>query len=609
MPPSRINAPAGAKRQLKILLGTALIMAVLLGLMGGEVDAFVNIRGTVETAMAELFQGPVELGEVGLSGLNKIVVHELTVKDPLDNSAVILTVDELVMRYSLLELVIHLSNAEKAVNEIVLCRPRLWVRAEEGNQWNISRLFRTRNNPNGSDVDLTLKVESGEAVLAGTNLGIGDIAVGLDGVLKVKGPKLVLERASFRVFDSEFAASGTLDAGALDLVLKGSRLDLGRITACFPQTQDILVRGRAEMEVRASGALAAPVLNAMVVMERGRVEFPAYDHLAYSVDKLEGFFRYEDQTLEVTKLDVIQGDARFQARGVIDGQGQMNLNILAQAFDLEKNLGFLERYGFSGKANVAGVLSGTILQPDFRGELYVTKGTFWNLAYDELRGQVALDLDSLDLTGWHIRSDRSIYALAGRIGFGAVPEVDLTLQCSAGRAEHVLAMFEIPGDLAGRLDGTLEFKSASGAWTAAGKVHMTDARYQGQRFESGSVEFSVGPDHRISIQRGTVTMGGGIIDFSGATQADGTLMLDVRVHNILPDRFVLLKDWADQLDGRVNLSGTASVRGSLEKPWMRMRLSLDEAASQGTDMEFDVLVQGRQVVVNGRNLQIPPRAN
>ena len=518
-------------------------------------------------------------------------------------------VDELVLRYSLLELVMHLNNAQKAINEIVLRSPELWVRIEDNGQWNVSRLFRTQNNLDGDTVDLTLKMEKGRVLFIGTNLGIGDIAVGLDGALKVNGSKLVLERASFKVFDSEFVASGILDTGAVDLVLKGSELDLGRITACFPQTQDILVRGKAEMEVRANGTLAEPVLNAMVAMERGRLEFPAHDHVAYSVDKLEGFFRYDDQILEVTKLDIVQGDARFQARGVIDGQGDMNLNIIAQAFDLADNLGFLDTYGISGKANVAGVLSGTILQPDFRGELYVTKGTFWNLAYDELRGQVALDLDSLRLNGWNIRSDRSVYALGGSIGFGAVPEVDLTLQCSAGRAEHILAMFEVPGDLTGRVDGTLEFRGAGGTWTTRGKVFMSDARYQGQVFEAGSAEFFIGPDNRMSIHQGTVTMGGGTVDFSGATQPDGTLMLDVRVQNVLADRFLLLKDWADQFAGRINLSGTASVRGSLARPWLRMQLALDESTNQAADMEFDVLVQGRQVVVNGRNLQIPARTN
>jgi hypothetical protein len=600
--------PAGTNGWLRILLGFLLVVAVLLCVMDTEVEAFVNIRGTVETVMAELFQGPVELGEVYMNGLNRIVIEDLAVKDPLDNCAVLLSVDELVLRYSLLELVMYLNNAERAISEVVLRSPQLWVRVEDNGQWNVSRLFRNRQI-DGDTVDLTLKMEKGEVLFAGTNLGAGDISVGLDGALRVNGSTLLLERAAFRVLDSEFVASGSLDAGDVDLVLKGSDLDLGRIGACFPQTQDVLVRGKAEMEIRAKGPLAEPVLDAMVAMERGRLEFPAHDHTAYSVDRLEGFFRYEDKLLEVTKLDIVQGDARFQARGVIDSQGDMNLNIIAQAVDLAGNLRFLEGYGISGKANVAGVLSGTILQPDFRGELYIANGTFWNLAYEELRGQVGLELHRLQLAGWNIRRDRSIYAITGDIGFGTVPDVDLTLQCSAGRAEDILAMLEVPGDLTGRLDGTLEFKGPAGALAARGKVYMTDGRFQDQAFESGSAEFSFGPDSMISIHQGTVTMGGGIVDFSGATQSDGTLILDVRVQNVLADRFLILKDWADQFDGRVNLSGTASVKGSLAKPWLKMHLSLDESASQAANMEFDVLVQGRQIVVNGRDLQTLRRTN
>ena len=135
--------PAGTKGWLKVLLGFALIVAALLGVMNGEVYAFVNIRGTVETAMVELFQGPVELGEVGLSGLNRIVIQDLTVKDPLDDSVVLLSVDELVLRYSLLELVIHLSNAQKAINEIVLRSPELWCELKTAAN-GMSRLFRIR---------------------------------------------------------------------------------------------------------------------------------------------------------------------------------------------------------------------------------------------------------------------------------------------------------------------------------------------------------------------------------------------------------------------------------------------------------------------------------
>ena len=309
MPSSQVRVPAGTNGWLRILLGFLLVVAVLLCVMDTEVEAFVNIRGPLRQLWRSFSKARWSLRSV----------YERSKQDsdrgsggqgPLDNCAVLLSVDELVLRYSLLELVMYLNNAERAISEVVLRSPQLWVRVEDNGQWNVSRLFRNRQI-DGDTVDLTLKMEKGEVLFAGTNLGAGDIS-DLDGALRVNGSTLLLERAAFRVLDSEFVASGSLDAGDVDLVLKGSDLDLGRIGACFPQTQDVLVRGKAEMEIRAKGPLAEPVLDAMVAMERGRLEFPAHDHTAYSVDRLEGFFRYEDKLLEVTKLDIVQGDARFR---------------------------------------------------------------------------------------------------------------------------------------------------------------------------------------------------------------------------------------------------------------------------------------------------------
>ncbi len=602
LPPSRDKIPQRVNGLLRILLGLVLVVAVLSCLVEPKAEAFINVHTTVESAMYDLFQGPVEIGGAELSGLNRILIKDLIVRDPLNDSVVLLKVDELVLRYSIIGLVVHISNVEKAINEIVLRRPELCVQTEANGQWNISRLFKKQTGVDGATLDLLLRMEKGKVVFQGTNLGVGDIPIGLDGALQVSGPSLSLERASINVFNSDFVASGTLDKSTIDLTLKGSQLDLDRITACFPQTQDTIVRGKAKMEVRASGSPTNLILDGMVSMGKGTLEFPAHHNADYSIDSLETFFRYEGEVLEITKLEIAQAGARFQARGVIDGKGNMKLDVITQAFDLAENLRFLKTYGISGKANVAGVLSGTILRPDFRGEVYVTKGKFWGQPYDELRGHVALDLSDLQLSGWNIRRGRAIYALAGSIEFGSPYTVDLSLQSSGGRAEDLLAALGIQGDLVGRLDGTLEFNGHQGSLTTRGKLYMSEARFQDQVFESGSAEFVLEPG-KTWISQGSVALGGGIVDFSGVTQADGVLLLDVKVQNILADRFLLLKDLADTLKGRVSLTGTASVKGSLAKPWMRMHLSLDEPPSKATGMEVDVLLQGRQIVVNSKGAQ------
>ncbi|NMB24149.1 MAG: hypothetical protein GX986_01300 [Firmicutes bacterium] len=593
-------------------LGILLVIALVLGSSEPRAQAFINIRDTVEVAMDDLFQGPVEIGSADLSSLNRISVRDIVVKDPLDDTVVLLEVDELILRYSIIGLVVHMNSVEKAIQEIVLRNPRLFIQTEGNGRWNISRLFKKQSGSDGSTLDLLIRVEKGRTELVGSNLGIGTIAIGLDGALNVAGSALKLEQTAIGVFGSEFEAYGSLDQGNVDLTLKGSKIDLANVTACFPQTKETVIRGKATMEVRAGGTLANPLLDGMISMGPGSLEFPSYDNLEYSIDGLEAFFRYTEQALEITKLEIAQREARFQARGVIDVKGNMRLDVIAQAFDLAENLRFIESYGIAGQANLAGVLSGTVLHPDFQGELHIAKGSLWGQSYDELRGHIALDLKDVQVTGCNIRKGRSIYAIAGSMGFEPVPEMDITVQSSGGRAEDVLAVLRIPGDLVGRVDGTLEFRGNKDDLVTKGKIHMTEGRFQEQLFDSATAEF-VMDAKQVRITQGRIGLGGGTLAFSGATQSDGVLLLDIQAQDILADRFLLLKDVADTLQGRLDLTGTASLKGTLAKPWLRLRLATDEISGEtlATEVtEVDVLLNGRQIVVNGKEIRpLAPRPN
>ena len=596
-------------QMLRVCLGIILAMALVLGLGEPKAQAFINIRDTVETAMDDLFQGPVEIGAAELSSLNRISIRDIVVRDPLDHTVVLLEVDELILRYSILGLVVHMNSVEKAIHEIVLRNPRLFIQTEGTGRWNISRLFKKQTGSDGTTLDLLIRVEKGRTELVGANLGIGTISIGLDGALNMAASALVLEQTAISVFGSQFEAYGSLDQGNVDLTLKGSQIDLANITACFPQTKETVIRGKASMEVRASGTLGDPLLNGMISMGRGSLEFPSHDNLEYSIDGLEAFFRYTEEELEITKLEIAQNEARFQARGAIDVKGNMRLDVIAQALDLGKNLRFIESYGIAGQANLAGVLSGTVLHPDFRGELHIAKGSLWGQSYDELRGHVALDLKDVQITGCNIRKGRSIYAVSGSVGFGLLPEMDIAVQSSGGRAEDVLAVLRIPGDLVGRVDGTLEFKGNKDTLTTKGKIHMSEGRFQEQLFDTATAEF-VMDANQVRISQGSVGLGGGTLAFSGATQADGILLLDVQAQNILADRFLLLKDLADTLQGRLDLTGTASLKGTLAKPWLRLHLATDRVSGQTFGTEVDVLLHGRQIVVNGKETRpLAPRSN
>ncbi|NLK09012.1 MAG: hypothetical protein GX316_10015 [Firmicutes bacterium] len=603
MPPlDEMSTQKQRAQRLRLWLGAMLVIGLVLGSADSKALAFINVYDTVETAVEQLFQGPAEIGSAELSNLNRISVRDIVVKDPLDDTTILLEVDELILRYSIIGLVVHMSNVEKAIQEIALHNPSLYVKVEEGG-WNLSRLFKKQSGGGDGQTSLLIRVEKGHVNLMGTNLGVGTIGIGLEGALQVEGSALKLEQTNISVFGSEFKAHGSLCDGDVDLTLKGSKIDLGEVTAGFPQTKETLVQGKATMEIRAGGTLKQPLLDGMISMGQGKIEFPSHANLAYSIDGLEAFFRYTDQMLEMTKLEIAQKEARFQARGIIDVKGNMHLDIIAQGFDLARNLKFIESYGIAGKANLAGALSGTVLQPDFRGELYVAGGTLRGQPYDELRGHVAVDLKDVKVTGCNIRKGRSIYAVAGSLGFGSALDMDITVQSSGGRAEDVLAFLGIPGDLSGRVDGELEIRGGKNALITKGSVRMSQGRFQEQMFDSAGAEFMIDAG-RVTISRGNIGLADGTLDFFGATGSDGILRLDVQAQNIRTEQFLLLQDLADSFEGRLDLKGTAALKGTLAQPWLRLQVATHESdriLGDSTSKEVEVLLSGRKVMIGGKD--------
>lgn len=569
-----------------------------------QVRAFGSLRSTVKAALSELFQGPVDVGSAEFVGLSRVSARNIVVKDPKDEKSVILRMDELVLGYNLLNLVIHITNMDKAVTEVVLKKPRLWIKMEPDGSWNISRLFRT-----GSDVgpasDLQLCLEKGEVYLAGANLGVGDLTVGLDGKLGVSDTGLRLDRATIRLFGQELTAGGTLANGNLDVWMKAVNLDLQDITEHFPQTRDMVIRGKASMEIRAAGNLTHPIVTGRVYTGPGSIEFPAHDNASYSIDGLDAFFRYTEQKLEITKLIVAQGLGRVQARGSIDADGDMNFKVVTRALDLTRNLHFLKNYGIAGAADFAGSLSGTILQPQFSGELAMKDGLFWGRPFDELAGHVTMDLNALHLSGFMIRSGHSMYALGGTIQLAKTPRIDLILQSSGGRAEEILAALGIPGELTARLDGSLEFKGVPGAITTRGHIHLTNGRFQEQVFDSAAGEFVITPT-KIIVSKGTASLDGGTVFFQGETQGQGPLVLDVKVQQFPIEKLVLLRGLDKPVEGRLSFTGSALIAGSLQEPWARVRVAMEEPAEKVKGVEVDVSLEGRRVVVN--NVVVPGRS-
>ncbi len=260
---------------------------------------------------------------------------------------------------------------------------------------------------------------------------------------------------------------GAESGAALDLTVRSERVDLALVSALTDEVQD--VTGTAEVDVRATGSLQAPLVEGTIAVEDG----------AFTVTVAQSRYRdfnarilFERDIVTIPELQVLDDegnkltlDGQLGLRGV--GIDDVNLRLRAEDFELSDNR--LVELNVDSDLQI----SGNLMRPTIAGLVAVSEGSIRiDRIFEVLQGassvaaeateadegggfapRIAVDVtlgDQLVVRGTDLRAAGGVpiglgdvnITLGGHLIVRKAPEADLVLR---GEIETVRGTYEFQG--------------------------------------------------------------------------------------------------------------------------------------------------------------------
>jgi translocation and assembly module TamB len=426
------------------------------------------------------------------------------------------------------------------------------------------------------------------------------VAAHVTGPLRVDVTHVATDGLALVVDGSPLWVRGRLDYPGhpwLDVVVRSSRFDLGRIRSLFFPGASVDIAGEARGEVWVTGPVEDPVVDGTIAAATGRVDRQAFAGL-------RGRLRYAGDILALTGLRSAVAGGRVSGDLVVDLSGPSpSYTFTSQGTALD--LAMLRAAwpalpkGLSGRVSGQAIGTGRGAQLRVVGDAALRPGTLAGQRIDSLRA--FLWDDGGDLTIDYLRATvgpASVYA-RGRVGPGG--SLDLAVEAYGVRGDGLRsaaggASWPVAGEaaVAGRVQGSLEAPVFSGSLTA------WDGKLGPVPFDLLEADIgSAGPEG-VTLRR--VDLFAGVARY----HAEGT----VGFHPLaatglrIDARGVEAASFAPLLRGMPSISGTLSahltVDGPLTHPEVVGRLGLVDGQVAGQRLDealADLASRGQRIRV------------
>lgn len=267
------------------------------------------------------------------------------------------------------------------------------------------------------------------------------------------------------------------------------------------------------------GTLAAEVTHGDIIWGEQRHERAAFDKLSLAA---EG----DGRAWSLSSLTLQRGAAVVTASGEIalpgeGGEGELNLSVAAEGFQLPKDLPVLARFGLSGAGAFRGNLSGAPNHPVLSGRLSLSRGTVWHRPIARGEGSITLSSDRFGFSGVKLWQGTASYLLDGEIRWDRDPQhISLALQTDRGSVRELLRAFSVEVDAEGEFDGTLHLQGPAGAIRLWGDAAVRAAQVGGVRYFDEAVGRFAWSGGVLTLSDVEVRHGGGVARVDGSLQAD-----------------------------------------------------------------------------------------
>jgi translocation and assembly module TamB len=277
--------------------------------------------------------------------------------------------------------------------------------------------------------------------------------------------------------------------------------------------------------------------------------------------------------------------------GTIDEDQKMILAYHLAPGDLGELLPLFGLERLEGRAELSGLLTGSLSQPLSQAHLTVAEANYKGRAVGSLSSQLLFQNDALDISPALLQKGSSLYKLLGRITFPrekthlkegrAAPVYNLTLHIEKGIPQEVVALFykEIP--IHGSAGGDLYLTGTPKEFQLKGTLNVGSGSAYGQPFDSGSVTGIV-ERNGITLEHvglrwnDTVLAGQGTISFDGSFSAqlstEGFQLEEIKlIHNLFP-----------ALTGTI--TGIIRGKGPFRDPHVTLTADIARIAYEGQDL-------------------------
>ncbi|MBE3583338.1 MAG: hypothetical protein IMX01_04400 [Limnochordaceae bacterium] len=571
------------RRGLTVWASPLLVMgvAILSGLAGsrwflnhGPLPAFV--REQVQLVLAKGF-GPnyeVEVGQVSFYNPVRVAVDQIRIvprpdaysTSPSAPQPLVASQLEMSLRWqSLVQRLLGNRHAPLPVTGLVVQHLRIdsgAFKGDTGGMW-------SPGNDNGAgggwfgsgdDLDITdpqaaLSKWSNKSILlllnrVGRLLGVNPVPAGsstpaTSSVTSAPGAsadRLAMPTADFsvQVVTLEIVRSGQSWAqlANLSLARDGPQLHVsGQLrTPAWPVAVEAVVQWKAadQPQVNLTARLASP----LQIPVQGR-SLPVREGLLVGVWQGD-VLRVNEWRLENGQV-VLQGDGLIQPGGGKDEDTATNswrhpwlqLNVQQGRLTLPEGLPFLEAYGVSGQAQVGGVLSGELRDPEFHGRLTTGAAQLFHRTVRQVNGTITVNRRQVRFTETRVVGGQSVagqpteYLVSGDIRYPVAAsgtqaqqpgQIDLTVRTGRGLLEEWLPAF-LPGwDARGEVTGVLAVKGPFEAVTVIGNLQVKQGSWRQLHFEQAQITFRW-EDGNLTLERSTATVGNSKVSAEGIWQS------------------------------------------------------------------------------------------
>lgn len=391
------------------------------------------------------------------------------------------------------------------------------------------------------------------------------------------------ELLTFNDFKTEVAAGtltgrGTInwpkDEGVLYTAsLEAEEIDLGQLSTIYQTSSTLTGQVNSNLVISGQNSLTDLSLFGSAQVADGTL-------MQYEFDTLNSSFWFSNNQLLISDLNLKSKGSKWQARGLIDAQRNLDLSITADNVKLSQLDGVHNYRDLAGTASLQGQVKGKVTDPEFLGEVQIKDASYAKRSVDEVIGVISYRQKTVRLNDVLINDQKRKYQLTGEIELAKEPELNLKLKTKAGEVTSLYKLIsDQPGyDIQGRFSGSLRIMGPIDELKMAGRINLLRGRIQGIKLTSGFSSF-IWENNTLELESLKLFGVESQLIGSGQIEKDGGLALDLEVENIDLAKLELNNyDIIDSSEIQGSLDFTGEVKGSISRPVLAGEVKLNKLA-------------------------------